>query len=254
MQNEHVLLYNAQSCIHSILTIDLILRRQLGVVAPPRKLFPNWAKVSLRTTYSSCDWRIKFKQANEKQSSEQVLHFPERLLLLNQISKLKKCQMCESSLKRFKPNTEEGKLTELSSCKMSLITRHQCLQVESVDGKIKMCGHEELINGLCTKIAQEIKSGFESYKYEMQYGKHCCNLLTIRKRRDEEAQIKNDTHEILKMEIIQRLTEDGFKIISTVFDPNKESGGAEKHMMYKEFQQPANQSGTDEAVANKVTS
>ena len=45
----------------------------LGVVVPPRKLFPNWKKVSLRTTH---DWRIKFKRANEKHSSEQMLHFP----------------------------------------------------------------------------------------------------------------------------------------------------------------------------------
>ena len=44
-----------------------------GVVAPSRKLFTNWTKVSLRTTH---DWRIKFKRANEKHSSEQVLHFP----------------------------------------------------------------------------------------------------------------------------------------------------------------------------------
>ena len=44
-----------------------------GVVAPPRKLFPNWTEVSLRTTH---DLRIKFKRANEKHSSEQVLHFP----------------------------------------------------------------------------------------------------------------------------------------------------------------------------------
>ena len=43
-----------------------------GVVAPPRKLFPNWTNVSLRTTR---DWRIKFKRANEKHSSDQVLHF-----------------------------------------------------------------------------------------------------------------------------------------------------------------------------------
>ena len=38
----------------------------MGVVAPPRKLFPNWTKVSLRTTH---DWRIKFKRANEKQTA-----------------------------------------------------------------------------------------------------------------------------------------------------------------------------------------
>ena len=44
-----------------------------GVVAPPRKLFPNWTKVSLRTMH---DWRIKLKRANEKRSSQQVLHFP----------------------------------------------------------------------------------------------------------------------------------------------------------------------------------
>ena len=44
-----------------------------GVVAPPRKLFPNWTKISIRTTH---DWQIKFTQANEKHSSEQVLHFP----------------------------------------------------------------------------------------------------------------------------------------------------------------------------------
>ena len=46
---------------------------KMGVVAPPRKLFPNWTKVSLRTTH---DWRIKFKRASEIHSSEQVLHFP----------------------------------------------------------------------------------------------------------------------------------------------------------------------------------
>ena len=44
----------------------------LGVVAPPRKLFPNWTKVSLRTTH---DWPVKFKRANEKHS-EQVLYLP----------------------------------------------------------------------------------------------------------------------------------------------------------------------------------
>ena len=46
--------------------------RVRGVVAPPRKLFPDWTNVSLKTTH---DWRIKFKRANEKHSSEQVLHF-----------------------------------------------------------------------------------------------------------------------------------------------------------------------------------
>ena len=46
----------------------------MGVVAPPWKLFPNWMKVFLRTTH---DWRIEFKRANEKHSSEQVLHFPD---------------------------------------------------------------------------------------------------------------------------------------------------------------------------------
>ena len=46
---------------------------KLGIVVSPRKLFTNWTKVSLRTTYN---WRIKFKRANEKHSSEQVLHFP----------------------------------------------------------------------------------------------------------------------------------------------------------------------------------
>ena len=43
----------------------------MGVVAPPRKLFPNWTKVFLRTTH---DWRLKSKRADEKHSSEQVLH------------------------------------------------------------------------------------------------------------------------------------------------------------------------------------
>ena len=51
----------------------LIFTDLMAVVAPPRKLFPNWTKVSLRTTH---DWQIKFKRANEKHSSEQVLHFP----------------------------------------------------------------------------------------------------------------------------------------------------------------------------------
>ena len=52
---------------------NIFLVNSQGVVAPPRKLFPNCTKVSLRTTH---DWRIKFKGANEKHSSEQVLHFP----------------------------------------------------------------------------------------------------------------------------------------------------------------------------------
>ena len=41
----------------------------MGVVAPPRKLFPNWTKVSLRMM-------SQLKRANEKHSFEQVLHFP----------------------------------------------------------------------------------------------------------------------------------------------------------------------------------
>ena len=45
----------------------------MGAVAPRQKLFSNWTKISLRMTH---DWRIKFKRANEKHSSEQVLHFP----------------------------------------------------------------------------------------------------------------------------------------------------------------------------------
>ena len=44
-----------------------------GCVAPPRKLFSNCTKVSLRTTHV---WRIKFKRVNEKRSSEHVVHFP----------------------------------------------------------------------------------------------------------------------------------------------------------------------------------
>ena len=230
------------------------ISQTVGCCNTSSEALPQLGEGSLRTTHSPCDWRIKFKRANEKQSSERVLHFPERwlLLMLNQISELKKSQMCESSLKRFKQNTEEGKLTKLSSCKMSLITKHQYLQVESVNGKIKMCGDKELVNGLCRKIAQEIKHR-SNFQYNLADGNHCCSLLAIQGWRNEKAEIKNNTHEILKMEIIQRLTEDGFKIISTVFDPNKESGGAEKHMMYKEFQQPANQSGTDEAGANKAT-
>ena len=57
----------------------------MGVEAPPRKLFPNWTKVSLRTTH---DWRTKFKRANEKHSSEQVLHFP---FVLQTVAKMVHC-------------------------------------------------------------------------------------------------------------------------------------------------------------------
>ena len=44
-----------------------------GVVAPPWKPFPNWTTVTLSTTH---DWQIKFKQATQKHSSEQLLYFP----------------------------------------------------------------------------------------------------------------------------------------------------------------------------------
>ena len=58
------------------------------------------------------------------------------------------------------------------------------------------------------------------------------------------------------MEIIRLLAEDGFKIMSTVFDPtggeNGGKNGAEKHMMYKELPQPTHQSDTDEASVNKL--
>ena len=63
--------------------LDLLV--MVSVVALPRKLFPNWTKVSLRKTH---DWRItEFKRANEKHFSEQMLHFPRVMLVY-----------CESSL------------------------------------------------------------------------------------------------------------------------------------------------------------
>ena len=34
----------------------------VALVAHPRKLFPDWTKISPRTTH---DWRIKFKRASE---------------------------------------------------------------------------------------------------------------------------------------------------------------------------------------------
>ena len=65
-----------------LLRVDLIYFDQLpfemGVVTSPRKLFPNWMKVSLRTT------QIGKLNSNEpmKNSSEQMLHFPLRYCMV----------------------------------------------------------------------------------------------------------------------------------------------------------------------------
>ena len=52
------------------LPIDFLFlnsNNQLGVVAPPRKLFPNWTKVSLERHMIG---ELKFNLANEKHSSK----------------------------------------------------------------------------------------------------------------------------------------------------------------------------------------
>lgn len=156
--------------------------------------------------------------------------------------------MSEPNLKRFKPNTEEGKLTELRipGCKMSL-ARHQYLQVESLSGKIKISGENALIQQLQRKLREELSLNSTSSCKTAN-----CSIITIQPYAT--SQIKNDHHELLKMGIIQCLTEDGFEIISTVFDPSREGKGAEKHMMCKAFQQPTNHSGTDQASGNKASS
>ena len=48
-------------------------------------------------------------------------------------------------------DTEEERLTELSSCKMS-VNWHQYLQIESLPEEIKICGDKEVIEPLRKKI------------------------------------------------------------------------------------------------------
>ena len=118
--------------------------------------------------------------------------------------------------------------------------RHQYLQIESSrteSGGIKICGHKELI----AQLQEKLPSTYATENDQVQ-GVYDSSLLTIKMNRST-ARKRNenvswmDEYEMLKMAIIRFLTEDGFKILNTVFDRNT---GAEKHMMYKEFQPPTN--------------
>lgn len=85
--------------------------------------------------------------------------------------------------------------------------------------------------------------------YDIQGKYHKGNSYTFTISRETIISIRSD-HEVVKMDIIRLLAEDGFKIMSTVFDPTRGENGAEKHMLYKELPQPTHQSGTDEASVN----
>ena len=155
--------------------------------------------------------------------------------------------------KRRKPNIEEGMSTELSSCKMPLITRHMYLQVESHDGGVTIISGDEFIQQELRRKFDDTIWGF-NYQSRSQAKVGHSFQFTISRFGRKLVEGKTSGHEVLKMEIIRLLAEDGFKIMSTVFDPtggeNGGKNGAEKHMMYKELLQPTNQSGTDEASVN----
>ena len=150
--------------------------------------------------------------------------------------------MDEPRLKRSKLNPEEERLTELSSCKMSLTTKHEYLQVESLNNReIKVCAYDDK---LITKLYKKWENKFPKPEQKGPY-------ILIIKEQGTVPTTKDDEHEEMKMKMIRLLAEDGFKIINTVFDPTRGPKGAEKHMMHKEFHQPTNQSCTDKASENK---
>ena len=62
--------------------------------------------------------------------------------------------------KRRKPNTEEGMSTELSGCKMPLITRHMYLQVESHDGGVTIISGDKFIQQELRRKFDNMISGF----------------------------------------------------------------------------------------------
>ena len=74
-----------------------------GCCSTSSEALPNWTKVSLRTTR---DWRIKFERANEKHSSEQVLHFP---IISHHITRACFCTFPE----QIKQKIRKPKLTQI---------------------------------------------------------------------------------------------------------------------------------------------
>ena len=119
--------------------------------------------------------------------------------------------------------------------------RHQYLQIESLrtTAGIKICGDQQLIAQLQGKLSYQ--PNYQLHRATVQ-GVYDSSLLTIKMdritTRDPRENVSwMDEYEMLKMAIIRFLTEDGFKILNTVFDGKT---GAEKHMMCKEFQPPTN--------------
>ena len=141
--------------------------------------------------------------------------------------------------------------TDLSSCKMPLITRHMYLQVESHDGGVTIISGDEFIQEQLRRKFDNMISGYNYQSRSNAFKVGHSFQFTISRTFVEG---RTSGHEVLKMEIIRLLAEDGFKIMSTVFDPtggeNGGKNGAEKHMMYKESPPPTHQSGTDEASVN----
>lgn len=118
---------------------------------------------------------------------------------------------------------------------MSTITRH--LQVETISGTIKVFGDKGLV--------EEFGKRFQREKFPCDYkerqGGHDSMISTISAHPQFSFEYINpsdhnvlDDHELLKMEVIHILEDEGFKIINTLFVPER---NMERIMMCKELQQ-----------------
>ena len=118
---------------------------------------------------------------------------------------------------------------------MSTITRH--LQVESFQGTIKVFGDSRLV--------KEFGKRFQREKFPCDYkewqANHESMIATITTQRQffteynhPSTPLSFDGYELLKMDIIHILEDEGFKIVSTMFDVETR---IQRIMMYKELQQ-----------------
>ena len=115
---------------------------------------------------------------------------------------------------------------------MSTATRH--LQVTLHGRKIKVYGDKEQVKEFGKRFQREAFS----FNYQECEGKHDSMISAITHERYPSeydrlpAPFSGNGFELLKMEIIHILEDQGFKIINTVYDSNS---GTEKFMMYKEL-------------------
>ena len=104
---------------------------------------------------------------------------------------------------------------------MSTITRH--LQVESLQGTIKVIGDRDLV--------ADVKEKVDTVLFEInsaEYGSIMMLKITLRQPMLGQYEFE---YELPKMGIIHILEDEGFKIISTMFDAETKM---ERIMMYKE--------------------